>query len=185
MSQHVKAPGPCISIFFYVSWRALLQLRALFWSQITTLGWAQACTAPTLCCFLSLVRGSGSSLAHARKQPSIEVAIRHCGCQKDSAVFSKQRINMPELMIMNGQCARISDWVRCSGRELGLVEDVATALSFSSPLPPPPRTQGHGSASGHGGQGRRLARQHGPELKKFPSPKAGASDWVFFFNHWD
>lgn len=142
MFQHVKAPGPCISIFFYASWRALLQLRALFWSQITTLGRAQACTAPTLCCFLSPVRGSGSSLAHARKQPSIKVAIRHCGCQKDSAVFSKQRIKMPELMIMNGQCARISDWARCSGRELGLVEDVATALSFRPHCPPPSQNAG-------------------------------------------
>lgn len=123
---------------------SLLQPRALFWSQITALGWAQACTAPTLCCFLSLVRGSGSSLAHARKQPSIEAAIRHCGCQKDSAVFSKQRINTPELMIINGQRARISDWAWCSGRELGLVEDVATALSFSTTLPPAPPHQDAG-----------------------------------------
>lgn len=92
--------------------------------------------------FPNPVRGSGSSLAHARKQPSIKVAIRHCGCQKDSAVFSKQRIKMPELMIMNGQCARISDWAQCSGRELGLVEDVATALSFRPHCPPPSQNAG-------------------------------------------
>ena len=41
-------------------------------------------------------------------------------------------------MIINGQRARISDWAWCSGRELGLVEDVATALSFSTTLLPLP-----------------------------------------------
>lgn len=86
-----------------------------------------------LCRFLGLVRGSGFSSAH--KQPSIEAAIHHCACQEDSAVFSKQRINMPELMIMNGQWVCIGGWAGCSGRELGLVEDFATALPFTTTLP--------------------------------------------------
>lgn len=124
---------------------------------------------PTLCYFLSLLHGSSSSLVHTRKQPPIEVAIHHCGCQRDSAVFSKQRVNMPELMIMHGQCARVSGWAQCSRRELGLLEDVATALSFNTTLP----SQDTGPwvcfclKLGQGGKSVRLTRQCQPELRSF------------------
>lgn len=180
MSQYVKALGPCISKHFLSCFlegppstqssvlvpdnhsgkgSSLHYLDPVLFPKSRSWLWLQLST----CKETVLHRGGHPSLWLSEGQRCLLQAENQHARAND-----------------NGQCARISDWAQCSSRELGLVEDVATALSFSTMLPPPtPRPQGHGSASGHGGWGRRLTRQHGPKLKKFPSPKAGASDWVF------
>lgn len=62
-------------------------------------------------------------------------AIRQGGCQEDGTPFSKQRINMPGLMITNGRGVPIpSLGTGTPGGELDPGEDLAPASSFTAAL---------------------------------------------------
>lgn len=80
---------------------------------------------PSLCCpkYLAVLRclsGSSSDTSEAE-------AIHQGSCQEDGTLFSKQRINMPELMIMNGRAVPV---IRA-----GSGEDLAPASSSAMALP--------------------------------------------------
>lgn len=112
--------GPAL-LWQGASWRAAPRVSDLWtWLQKSR-GWV----GPSQCCpkylaVLSSLSGSSSDTHEAE-------AIHQGSCQEDGTLFSKQRINMPGLMIMNGRAVPI---IRA-----GSGEDLAPASSFAMALP--------------------------------------------------